>query len=41
MTLACIFLMWDLPRLHLGKSTGSHPLDNEGFLGPPTVQRKY
>ena len=27
------FELWDLPRLHPGKSTGSVPLENEGFLG--------
>ena len=31
----------DLPRLHPERTTGSLPLEKEGFLGPPTVQRKY
>ena len=35
------FKPWDLPRLHPRGTTGSLPLENEGFLGPPTVQRKY
>ena len=35
------FETWDLPRLHPGRTTGSLPLENEDFLGPPTVQRKY
>ena len=35
------FEPWDLPRLHPGRSTGSLPLENEGFLGLPPVQRKY
>ena len=30
-----------LPRLHPGRSTGPLPLENEGFLGLPPVQRKY
>ena len=25
------FEPWDLPRLHPGRSTGSVPLENEGF----------
>ena len=35
------FEPWDLPRLHPGRSTGSVPLENEGFLGLPPVQRIY
>ena len=35
------FKPWDLPRLHPGRSTGSVPLENEGFLGLPPVQRKF
>ena len=35
------FEPWDLPRLHPGGSMGSLPLENEGFLGLPPVQRKY
>ena len=35
------FETWDLPRLHLGRSTGSLPLEKEGFLGLPSVQWKY
>ena len=35
------FEPWDLPRLHPGRSSGSLPLENEGFLGLPPVQRKY
>ena len=35
------FELWDLPRLHPGRSIGSLPLENEGFLGSPPVQRKY
>ena len=31
----------DLPRFHPGRSTGPLPLENEGFLGLPPVQRKY
>ena len=42
MTPAGIFVeAWDLPRLHSGRSTGSLPLENEGFLGQPFWQRKY
>ena len=32
---------WDLPRLLLARSTGSVPLENEGFLCLPPVKRKY
>ena len=35
------FEPWDLPRLRPGRSTGPLPLENEGFLGLPPVQRKY
>ena len=35
------FEPWDMPRLHPGWSTGSVPLENEGFFGRPPVQRKY
>ena len=35
------FEPWDLPRLHPGRSTGSLPLEKEGFLGLPSVQWKY
>ena len=35
------FEPWDLPRLHPERSTGPLPLENEGFLGLPPVQRKY
>ena len=35
------FEPWDLPRLHPGGSTESFPLENEGLLGLPLVQRKY
>ena len=35
------FELWVLPRLHPGRTTGSLPLEKEGLLGPPTVQRKY
>ena len=35
------FEPWDLPRLHPGRSIRSLPLENEGFLGLPPVQRKY
>ena len=42
MTPAGIFFEpWVLPRLHPGMSTGPLPLENEGFLGLPPVQRKY
>ena len=42
MTPAGIFFEpWDLSRLHPGMSIGPLLLENEGFLGPPTVQRKY
>ena len=35
------FEPWDLPRLLPGRSIGSVPLENEGFLGLPPVERKY
>ena len=35
------FEPWDLPCLHPGRSTGSVPLEKEGFLGLPSVQWKY
>ena len=35
------FEPWDLPRLRPGRSFGSLPLENEGFLGLSPVQRKY
>ena len=35
------FEPWVLPRLHPGRSIGSLPLEHEGFLGLPLVQRKY
>ena len=35
------FEPWDLHRLHPGRSTGSLPLEKEGFLGLLPVQRKY
>ena len=35
------FEPWDLPLLHPGRSTGPLPLESEGFLGLPPIQRKY
>ena len=35
------FEQWDSPRLHPRMSTCPLPLENEGFLGLPPVQRKY
>ena len=35
------FEQWDSPRLHPRRSTCPLPLENEGFLGLPPVQRKY
>ena len=35
------FELWDLPCLRPGRSTGSLPMEKEGFLGLPSVQWKY
>ena len=35
------FEPWDSPCLHPRRSTGTLPLENEGFLGLPPVQRIY